>query len=190
MSTLDYLKLPFSSHGAWDTLSEVHPSVWKTLLLLVLPFSLIPPITLMYAGSHHAAVYWLDGSRQRFEMIALLFLLAELATVPLMALAIKTIAGAHDITVAYRDTLLLAALSAVPMWLSSLALLIPMLLPTVCLLLAGLLLSLVMLFSGSRSILKIADPIEAQSVCTQAYAVGALVWALLCVFVKMALAAT
>jgi hypothetical protein len=187
MSTLDYLKMPFSAHGAWDKLSQVHPAIWKTLLSLVLPLSLIPPAMLIYAGGHHPEVYWMTASAQRFQMIAALFLVAELCTVPLMAQAIKTIAEAHHVRVELRDTLLLAAISAVPMWLSALALAIPSLLLTVSLLVVGLLAALMLLFQGSTTILKISNDMEAQEICSQAYAVGALVWTLLCVFVKLSL---
>jgi len=120
MSLLNYTKMPFSFHDGWDKVGVVHPSVLRTFLLLVLPFSLIPPAMLLYAGSHHASVYLMDATFSRWQEVALVFLIAELLTVPLMGWILQSIASVHKMSVDFKDTFLLAAIVAVPMWLSSL----------------------------------------------------------------------
>lgn len=189
MSTLHNTGLPHSLHGAWEALSKVHPRIWKTFLLLILPFSLIAPLMLAYAGSHHAAEYLIDAPLRRWESVAAAFLIAELCTVPLMAAAIKIIAAAHAIEADYKDTLLLAAISALPMWLSALALAIPNLIVTLAILVLGLLSAPLLLEHGSRSILHIDEPVQAQSLAFQTFALGALVWVVLGAIVVLPLLA-
>lgn len=172
---------------AWDKLGAVHPSVWKTFLLLVLPFSLLPPVMLVYAGNHHAAQYLMDATPARWEITALVFFLAELMTVPLMAWVLKSIASVHNVAADFKDTFLLAAISALPMWLSAFGLGIPSLWFMIGLILLGLGCAANLLYQGSRRILNITDPIEAQSLAYQAFSVGGVVWVLLCAFVVLPL---
>lgn len=187
MSLLDYTKMPFSFNDGWDEVGAVHPSVFKTFLLLVLPFSLIPPAMLLYAGSHHASVYLMDAPFSRWQDVALVFLIAELLTVPLMGWIIKNIASVHKLSVDFKDAFMLAAIIGVPMWLSSLALVIPNLWAMIGIVVLGFLGAISLLYHGTFSILKMDEQIEAQSMSFAAFSVGAIVWVLLCAFVVLPL---
>ena len=187
MGLLNYTKMPFSFRAGWDEVSAVHPSVLKTFLLLVLPFSLIPPATLLYAGSHHASAYLMDATFSRWQQVALVFLIAELLTVPLMGWIIRNIAAVHKLSVDFKDTFLLAAIIGVPMWLSSLGLLIPNLWAMIGIVVLGFLAGVSLLYHGTYSILKMDEQIEAQSMSFAAFSVGAIVWVLLCAFVVLPL---
>jgi hypothetical protein len=183
MSLLAYAKMPFSFEQGWDKVCLLHPNVLKTFLLLVLPFSLIPPAMLIYAGGHHASAYLVDAPLARWQTVAELFLLAELLTVPLIGWAIRFVADVHKIRAAFRDTFLLAGVTAVPMWLFALFLAVPNMWWMIAGVVAGLLLSAGVLYHGATRILKISDAIEAQSLSAEVFAVGALVWACLCAIV-------
>ena len=187
MSLLNYTKMPFSFRDGWDKVGAVHPSVLKTFLLLVLPFSLIPPAMLLYAGSHHASAYLMDPTYARWQSVALVFLVAELLTVPLMGWIIKNIAAVHKLSVHYKDAFLLAAIVGVPMWLSSLGLLIPNLWAMIGVVVLGFMAAVSLLYHGTYSILKMNEQIEAQSMSFAAFSVGAIVWVLLCAFVVLPL---
>lgn len=189
MNMLQVVKLPFSFRDGWNEVSAVHPSVWKTLLLIVVPFSLIAPLMLLYAGDHHGASYMIDAAPARWQMVAKLFLLAELLTVPLMALVIQARAHKRGSVLAFKDAFLLAALSAVPMWLSALALASsePWIVAGAALF--GLFVAANTLYHGSFRILKMSNPLEAQELSYQVFSVGALVWVMLCSLVAIPLIA-
>lgn len=180
MSLLDYAKLPFSFNGGWDELGARHPSVLQTFLQVVLPFSLLPPAMLLYAGSHHGDAYLTAAPFSHWEAAALVFLVAELLTVPMMGWAIRSIAQVHSLSAGYRDSFRLAAIAAIPIWLSSTGLASADMWPMIASVLAGLFLSAAVLYRGCFNFLKMCDPMQAQALSCQAFAVGGLAWAFLC----------
>ncbi|MGE5623184.1 MAG: Yip1 family protein [Bacillota bacterium] len=183
MSLLKYAKMPFSFHEGWDQIGTAPPSVLKTFFLLVLPFSLLPPAMLLYAGGHHAQAYRLDADLARWFELAQVFFAAELLTVPLMGFVIKQVASTRKIATDFRHTYRLAAITAVPMWLSSLGLAIPRMWPMIVVILLGLGIAASVLYHGCCYVLKMRDPMDAQLLSCEAFAFGAMVWALLCGFV-------
>jgi hypothetical protein len=185
MGPHDYAKMPFSFHEGWDKVYAERPSVLPTFMFVVLPFSLLAPAMLIYAGNHHAAAYMLDGTAARWQAVALIFFLGELATVPLMGMVIRQAASAHNISADPRDTLLLAAIVSVPMCLSSLALAVPDLGVLIVILLLGFALAAGLLYRGTYFVLRLKDPLQAQALAAQVFAAGGLVWALLCGFVLL-----
>ncbi len=185
MSLLHYLRLPFASGDDWQLLQKARRSARSTFLLLTLPLSLLPPAMLLYAGANHAEAFRMAGGPERWQMLAALFLVVELLTVPLMAWLIKEIAAQRQIAVTFNDAILLAAVTAVPLWLSSLGLAIPHLSLAVPVLLLGLFLAGTTLYHGTFSFLKMSEPIDAQSLATEVFAAGALVWVLVCVFIVL-----
>lgn len=187
MSPLNIVKLPFSSADGWDSLRLIHPKIVETFLFLTLPFSLIPPAMMVYAGGHHGNIYPVNAAMDRWIEAAFAFLALELLTVPLMAWLIKQIAAAHEIKTDIKDAFLLAAITAVPMWLSAFALALPYLWPTIAILFLGLIISGCLLYRGSQSFLRTSEALEAQAIAAEAFAGGALVWVLLCAAVVLQL---
>ena len=187
MNIFNLTKMPFSFHGGWDTVVSVHPSVIKTFLLLVLPFSLIPPAALLYVGSGHGSTFLLNIGGSRWTEVALIFFIAELLTVPLMGWLIRSVASQHKFTVDLKDAFLLAAITAVPMWFSSLGMLASDIWTMITFGIAGLLVAASLLYHGVVPILKMQDPFEAQSLSYQVFSVGAFVWVLLCSYIVLPL---
>lgn len=176
-----------SHQFGWDKLGETHLSILKTFLLLTLPFSLVPPLMLAYAGSHHAAQYLIDAPAARWNLVASAFFLTELITVPLMAWLIKSIAQSHNISTNFQDSFLLATITAIPMWLSAFALAIPDLWTMMGIVILGLIISAQALYRGTCSILHMVEKVEAQSISYEVFFTGAIVWVLLCAFVILPL---
>src|SRR3569833_4402627 len=96
MSILHIHKLFTSPHG-WNTLSQTQPSALKLFIMLVLPFSLVPPLMLEYAGHHVGALLIPDTPGMAWSLAALFFLKAEKLTEPLKAKTIKTDAHSKEI---------------------------------------------------------------------------------------------
>ena len=179
MSILHIHKLFVSSHEGWGAFARMQASSLKLFVFLVLPFSLIPPLMLEYAGHHIGAILYPDTSGQAWSMAALFFLIAELITVPLMAWAIRSVANSKGIASNYRDAFMLAAVAPVPLWLSSLALFsgqIALIMAMVVLGVAG---SVTLIFRGVESILKVEESLVAFDIAYTVTALGLIAWALL-----------
>jgi len=181
MSILHIHKLFTSSPGAWDELAQTQPSALKLFVLLVIPFSLVPPLMLEYAGHHVGATLFAHTVPLAWSMAALFFLLAELVTVPLMALAIKSVARSKGIGSSDREAFALAAIAAVPLWLSSLALFYDQVILIMAGLALGLAGSVVLIFRGVQSILKVEEDLVAVDIAYTVTALGLVAWVLLVV---------
>lgn len=181
MSILNIHKLFLAPHGVWDELAHTQHAVLKLFVFLVLPFSLIPPLMLEYAGSHIGAALFPDTSGQAWSMAALVFLVAELITVPLMAWAIKSVANSKAIASTYHEAFTLAAVAAVPLWLSSLVLFSEQIALIVSIVVLGLVGSVVLVFRGVESVLKVEEGLVAFDIAYVVTALGLIAWALLIV---------
>ena len=179
MSILNIHKLFLSPYEGWDDLAHTQHAVLKLFVFLVLPFSLIPPLMLEYAGNHIGAAVFPDVTGQAWSMAALVFLVAELITVPLMAWAIKSVANSKAIASTYREAFTLAAVAAVPLWLSSLVLFSDQIALIVSIVVLGLAASVVLVFRGAESVLKVDEGLVAFDIAYVVTALGLIAWALL-----------
>lgn len=183
MKPISYSKMLVSFHEGWDEVRAMHPSIAKTFWLIIAPFSLIPPAMLLYAGFDHPAAYMSDALFSQWQDVAVLFLLAELISVAVMAWAIKQMALSRNIVADFKDTFLLAAITAIPMWLSSLGLAIPVMWVTTGIAALGLAASASLLYHGIFALLKLEDEMDAQALSYATFSVGVFVWVVLCTFV-------
>lgn len=176
MSVLQLHKLFLDAPDAWLELSRTRPSAQRLFLMLVLPVSLIPPLMLEYAGHHVGPLLFPHAPAQAWTTAALVFLLAELATVPFMAWAIRSIAESKGIASDYRDAFMLAAIAPVPMWLSSLVLFSEQL-PLIALMLAlGVAGWVVLVFRGVKSVLRVEESLIAIDIAYTVTALGLITW--------------
>jgi hypothetical protein len=155
---------------------RMQASALKLFVFLVVPFSLIPPLMLEHAGHHVGAVMYPDTSGQAWSIAALLFLIAELATVPLMGAAIKSVANSKGIQSDYHEAFKLAAISAVPLWLSSLVLFsdrIALIMAMITLGVAG---SVVLILRGVKRILEVEEGLIAFDIAYTVTGLGLIAW--------------
>ncbi|ODU39443.1 MAG: hypothetical protein ABS92_13415 [Thiobacillus sp. SCN 63-374] len=179
MSILHIHKLFVASPEGWNEFARIQPSAIKLFVLLVVPFSLIPPLMLEYAGQHLGAAMFPDTAGQAWSIAALFFLIAELITVPLMAWAIKSVANSKGIDSNYHDAFMLAAVAPVPLWLSSLVLFSDQIALIIAMVVLGLAGSVVLIFRGVGSILKVEEGIVAFDIAYTVTALGLVVWVML-----------
>lgn len=179
MSILRIHKLFAASPEGWEEFAGMRASPFKLFVFLVLPFSLVPPLMLEYAGRHIGAVLFPDTTAQAWSMAALVFLIAELITVPVMAWAIKSVANSKGIASDYRDAFMLAAVAPIPLWLSSLALFSGEIALIVAMALLGLAASVTLIIRGVASILKVEEGLVAFDIAYTVTALGLVAWALL-----------
>lgn len=174
-----------SYHDGWDELSRQHPTAAAVLLKLVLPATLLPVAMILYAASRHGDYYAPGVAKSAWIVVAQLFFVAQLASVPLMAWIIKSTATARKLQCTHNRSFQLAATSAVPLWLSSLTLLVPnMLFNAVCVV-AGLMGAFSLLFHGLPAMIGEEEGIDAMDIAYTVMAAGATLWVLLCALVLM-----
>lgn len=178
MSILHIHKL-FTSPQGWNALSDAPPSALKLFVLLVVPFSLVPPLMLEYAGHHIGVILFPATTGMAWSIAALFFLMAELMTVPLMAWTIKSVARSKGIESSDRETFTLAAIVPIPLWLSSLVLFNDQVILIMAGVAFGLLGSVALIFRGVQSILKIDEGLVAIDIAYTVTALGLIAWVVL-----------
>ena len=138
---------------------ELLPSPSLLFFLVVLPLSLLPVTMAYYAGTEYGDAFAPGFSGRPWGNTVLWLLAMQLAAVPLMARAICLVARIFRIEADYRRSFLLAAIAPVPLWLSSLALVVPSLTFN---LVAGALAvgtSAAMTYQGVRRIFRLEDEV-------------------------------
>jgi len=179
MKLLQIPNMIFSSHGGWDELIRIHPSVSRIFALVVLPFSLLPPAMIYYAGVHYGGVFVSGVSPEQWQTAAAIFFLAELLTVPVMAWIIYLASRANDVAADYHDCFTVAAITPIPLWISSLALFVPNLAVGVIVGVLALACSLALTYRGVYKLLHMHEGIRAFQMATVVTGAGLLAWLLL-----------
>lgn len=180
MMTLSSLsRMLFSPQRWWDEFVNAPPSINRLIALVVLPISLMPPVMIYYPVTQYADGVLPAISPDQWHRAARVFLVAELLTIPFLALLIRAVTSANRISADFRDCVRLAALAPIPIWLSSAVLLIPNLI--VCLLAGAfaLLGSLMIIFRGLYALFRMRNDLRAMQMALLITGVSLLVWLLL-----------
>jgi hypothetical protein len=152
MNVSSIAHLPFSARAAWPELAREDSKVARVFWFVVVPLSLLPPAMIFWAGRHHADAFVAGfGGRPWDLLAALAFFLCEIASVTGMGWLIRRVAGAWQLQVSGRNAYVLAAVAAIPLWLSSFGLFVPSLAFNVALCVLALCVSFALLFQGVRS---------------------------------------
>lgn len=176
-ATLDP-RMVYSSRHGWSALSSARPSASRLFFQLVLPFSLVPALMLVYAGYAHGDMLAPGSTLAQWGITAAVFLGAELLTVPLMARLLHAMLG--RIAPSTDACFALAAYAAVPLWLSSLGLFSSSLFVVGLLAVAGLCAAFTTLFHGLAAYSDAqADTLMSQYYAYAVLAAGVCVWLVL-----------
>lgn len=181
-STLDP-RMVYSSRYGWAALRSSQARAGRLFFQLVLPFSLVPALMLVYAGYEHGDVLAPGSTLTQWGIAAGVFLVAELLTVPLMARLLQVMLG--RMAPSFDACFALAAYAAVPLWLSSLGLFSSSLFVVGILAVAGLCAAFTTLFHGLAVYLDAQD----DTLISQYYAYAVLAAGLCAWLVLMALLA-
>ena len=172
-------KMMLSFHAGWDELIRIHPSIARMFARVVLPFSLLPPAMIYYAGGNYGDVFAAGVSPEQWHVSAAIFFVAELLTVPAMALLMHLVSRANDVATSYDKCFTLAAITPIPLWISSLVLFVPNLAVGVAVGALALLCSLALTYRGVYALLRMHEEIRALQMATVVTGVGLFAWLLL-----------
>ena len=181
MNISSFSRMPFTPKGAWPELAKVDSMVAKVFWFVVVPLSLLPPVMLYLAGSHYGDVFVQGFGSKPWGRIAVTFFLGEIAAVSLMGWVIKRVANAWNAQITYRNAYLLAAIAPIPLWISSLGLLVESLALNVALTFVALILAFGLILQGVRSFCHISednDIGQATDIARTVFGVGLVAWAL------------
>lgn len=181
MSPMSLVKLPLSAHEGWPDLIRSRPPLSKVVMFLVLPLCLLTPAMLYFAGTRHPEVFLHEAGARDWASVALTFFLAEIGTFVGMGWLIRQVARTNGFAIDYRDAYLLAAIAPVPMWLSSLGLLVPDLMFNVAFAMIGTGLSCALIYHGIQALAHREDEIVAAGIVQTVIGAGLIAWAFLLV---------
>lgn len=169
-------RLTMSVDDGWPDLIRSRPGLLATFAWLVLPLSLVPPLMLYWAGTHHPEMFPPEWRAKPWASAATTFFVAELATVAAMGWLIRRVALAYGLEVDYHDTYMLASITPIPMWLSGLGLLVPTLLFAATLAAAGLALSCAILYHGIQAYCRTREDVAAAGLVRTVLGLGFAAW--------------
>lgn len=180
MNLTTLLQLPFQSDGAWHELQSRQLSIPFLAWAIVLPLSLLPPILLYYAGTHYGEHFMAGFAGQEWRFITTILFLAELLTFFVMGWLIYSVVEGKELALSYSDAYLLAAIAPIPLWLSSLALLVPVFAFSVVVVVLAMGLSCTLIYHGLRALShRPESDVEAMAATYTVMAASFLAWVLL-----------
>lgn len=181
MNVSSLFRMPFSPQATWPELARIDSTVAKTFWFLVVPLSLLPPAMIYWAGSQYGDVFVEGFSSKPWAVIAAVFFLCEITSVALMGWLIRYVARAWNEQVSYREAYVLAAVAPIPLWISSLGLLVASLAFNVALSAVALMVSCALVFQGVRSFCKISEDaiVHAISITQLVFGAGLGAWGFL-----------
>lgn len=175
--------LTAAARTAWFVFGQTHPSLLRMFLNVVLPLALLPPILLYYAGTYHGDAFMPGFSGRDWMSIAFIFLIAELATVGAMGPAIRWIAKQNGLVADRTSAYLLGFTAPIPLWLSSLSLLVPNFIFAACVGMLAFGVSCLLIYHGVSALLRVKEDVVAGSIAFGIMACGLLAWGMLLIIV-------
>lgn len=181
MSPVSLVKLPLSAQEGWPELIRLRPGLLKVFGLLVLPLCLLTPLMLYFAGTHHPEVFLRGAGERNWAAVAAIFFVAEIGTFLGMGWLIRQVGQTSGFSIDYHDAYLLAAIAPVPMWLSSLGLLVPDLMFNIVFAMIGTGLSCALIYQGIQALGRKRDEVVAAGIVQMVIGAGLIAWAFLLV---------
>jgi hypothetical protein len=176
-------QLPLSADHGWPEIARLQPGLLRLLVLSLLPLSLLPPAMLYYAGSHYPEVFLAQPAGKDWEAIAVAFFLLEMATLTGMGWLIRQVAATNGMRISQDQAYFLATIAPVPLWISSLGLLVPSLGFNVLLSLTALGLSCAIIYHGIQGLCHTREGVPAAATVQTVIGAGLIAWALLLLLV-------
>lgn len=165
-----------SPRSGWKTLMADRPTMTRTFANLALPFALLPPAMLLLAANTVGATHFPTVEAGIWELVAAVFLIAELLAIFLMTWVIDASVRAKGGVSDMNGAFLVAAIAPLPLWISSLGLLSSNLLVAAGLPLIGFIASAVLIRHGIRSVLAAQHVVCPRQVSMRVIGYGMLTW--------------
>lgn len=180
MLMTDIPRMLVSEKTGWEDIDRSHFSHRWFFRSLVMPMSLLPPALYVYAETMHpGAIFPLSVpalSGMQLLVNAIVFYGMQLAMVGYMAMLIQRMALGRDHDPGYDGAYALAAIAPVPLWLSSLSLLVPSTAFVIAAVAVAWVASIALLRHGVRPLLHVRDAKTARYIADAVTLAGVAAW--------------
>ncbi len=183
MNLLSFPKLIFYSDAVWPELERLRLPLARFLTLVILPLSLLPPVMLYHAGSNYGEAFGIGFGSKPWGVIASVFFFTELITVLLMGWLIRQVALSHKLQISTHDAFMLASIAPIPMWLSSICLLLPSIALDAFIAFVALAAGCGILYHGILALCHMQEEVSAAEITQTVLGAGIICWALLLVLI-------
>ena len=182
LSTL--YSLPFTA-PSWSEVERANPRLAVFYASIVLPLSLLPPAMLYLEGATFFSPWLANAATRDWGTLAIDFFITEVICLALMGWFIRKMADAEDFRMNNHDAYLLAGVAPIPLWLSSLGMLVPSLALNVVISLIAFGLSCGIIYHGVSGFTHNQENVRAAGVAHTVMSAGLLAWVLLLVMIVL-----
>jgi len=185
MNPVTIFRLFFTPTRGWQDLVQSAPSMHKIYLLHVVPFSLIPPLMIYFAGSHRSDLFFDLLPGNKLILVSILFFLVQLIVVPVMASVIRQLCEVAEIHPPYKEAFLLAAVAPTPLWMAPVFLMVGDLFVNMAVTAIAIMASAGMIYFGVPTVFKIKEQGHALLLFGAILMAGIIAWGFLMVCTLM-----
>ena len=168
-----------SPESTWNRIMQLRPAVWQLYLFWVIPLSIIPPLMLYYAGTHHGGKLMPAVNTGELKAMAILFFVVEVVAVPVMALVVQKLGQVVEMTPEYRDTFRLASVAPTPLWIAPLFLFVPSMLLNIAISALAMMLAALLIFVGVDPVFRLKDAGQSLLMAGAILAAGLVGWVIM-----------
>lgn len=185
MNPLTLFRLFFTPTRGWQDLMQSQPSMHRLYLLHVIPFALIPPIMIYFAGNNHGEMFLGLLSDSKLLIVAIAFFFVQLVVVPAMASIVRQLAEVAEAHPPYKDAFILAAVAPTPLWMAPIFLLVPDILVNIAVTSLAMMASAGFIYYGIPVVFKIKEQGHALLLFGAILMAGVIAWGFLMVCTLM-----
>ena len=157
MNPVTLFKLFFRPTQGWLDLLRTQPSIPRLFMLHVIPFSLIPSLSLYLAGVHHSLPLFEALPANKMLLVAASFFVIQLIAVPFMATVLRQLGEVAEIHPSYKEAFILAAVAPTPLWMAPLFLWVPDLRVVLAVFTLAMMAACGIIFYGVPTLFKVKD---------------------------------
>lgn len=171
--------LPFAATPGWSEIEQTHPRLLPLFAGIILPLSLLPPVMLYLKGAAFFGQWLPAAAGKDWVVLGTAFFLTEMVTLIIMGWFIRAAAEMDELSITDHDAYLLASLAPIPLWLSSLGLLVPSLMFNAGLSVMAFALSCGIIYNGIAGLCHTREQVVAASVVHAVISAGLMAWVML-----------
>lgn len=181
MNPLNLFWLFASPARGWSRLVHARPSIHRLYLLHVIPFSLIPPLMVYFAGSKYGGQFFPLMGASKLLLVAAIFFLIELVAVPVMGVIIRQLGEVAEIHPSYKDAFMLAAVAPTPLWMAPVFLLVPSVMLNLLVVALAMMAAAGLIYYGIPSVFRLKEKGHAMLLFGAVLIAGVVAWGFLMV---------
>lgn len=185
MNPLTLFRLFFTPTRGWQDLMQSQPSMHRLYLLHVIPFALIPPVMIYFAGNNHGEMFLGLLSDSKLLIVAIAFFFVQLVVVPAMASIVRQLAEVAETHPPYREAFILAAVAPTPLWMAPIFLIVPDILVNIAVTSLAMMASAGFIYYGIPVVFKIKEQGHALLLFGAILMAGVIAWGFLMVCTLM-----